>query len=171
MMRNRSSFRRLARDLGGLSRSRIYRHYYRLDRDESRYSIIELGTGQGASTIALALGIVDSGRNGNVQAIDQFYQQGKGIHPAGVKEYGEDAPGINLRACCQNLSDYGVAGRVQVHPTKITDATLDIDTQGPFDMLVMDVDGFIDRDLGLFYDRLPAGGIIVIGDCRDLVNH
>lgn len=41
---------------------------------------------------------------------------------------------------------------------------------GTFDMLVVDVDGYIDRDFSRFFDRIEAEGLIVIDDYRDAVS-
>lgn len=50
-------FEKLAADLRGMLEPRIYHEYYHIAKERSAGSIIELGTGQGASTISFAMGI------------------------------------------------------------------------------------------------------------------
>lgn len=147
-----------------------YRAYYRMARYQSQCSIIELGTGQGASTIALAIGIADAGRDATVQAVDQFYQESDGPHPAGRDAHGDHAADINFLAYRQNLSYFGVESLVGVHRGKTTETVLDREGVGPFDMLVIDVDGYVDRDFSLFFDLVERGGLIVIDDYQLAVN-
>lgn len=169
-MRPRQFFEDLSEQLGGMLSPAVYREYYRLAGHRSQGSIIELGTGQGASTIALAAGLADSGRDATVQAVDQFHQYDKGPHPAGIKEHGQNATDLNLRSYRENLSRFGVEQWVNVHRGKTTDVFIDRDRDGPFYMLVIDVDGYVDRDLAHYFDWIEVGGLIVVDDFRRAVD-
>jgi predicted O-methyltransferase YrrM len=50
-------FEEIRASLAGMIPADVYEEYYRVARDRSRGSLLELGTGQGASTVAFALGI------------------------------------------------------------------------------------------------------------------
>lgn len=151
--------------------ARVYKAYYELARVESRHSVIELGTGQGASSIALTAGIVDSGRCARLLAVDQFSQQNKGPHPASISVDGAATSDINLAAYRKNLHDYGLDQWVDVYPGKTTEVEIPRDEKGPFDVLVIDIDGYVDRDLALFYDWIEPNGLIVIDDYRNTVSN
>lgn len=168
---SRTYFKKLTAGVGGMLSPDVYREYYIIAKERSSGSIIELGTGQGASTIAFALGVRDSGRNAKVYAIDEFFQYGvDGPHPAGVKEYGDKAIDINLNSFRENMRKSGVEDYVEVIAGKTDEITFDSSRSGRYDVLAIDVDGYIDRDLSIFYDRIVDGGILIIDDYRDQVN-
>lgn len=161
----------LSGDAGGMLPWRTYRDYYEFARNHSGCSIVELGTGRGASTIALAAGLKDSGREGFVHAVDQFFQHAPGgPHPASLREYGEATVDMNLTAFRDNLSRFHVKDKVKAQVSRTTDALIDPASDGPFDMLVIDVDGYVDRDLEKYFDYLEHGSLIIIDDYRDSVN-
>jgi methylase of polypeptide subunit release factors len=64
-------FEGIRASLNGMLQAEVYEEYYRIARHRSQGSILELGTGQGAS-VAFALGVKDSGRFARVIAIDEF---------------------------------------------------------------------------------------------------
>jgi predicted O-methyltransferase YrrM len=150
---------------------RVYRHYDTIARYCSDGTIIELGAGQGASTIALARGIRDAGRAGKVCVVDQFCQDGdKGPHPAGTRKFGSRAVGINIESFWDNIRRYEVEDFVEVYVGKTDEVENDFGSFPCCDVLVIDVDGYVNRDLSVFYNYVVNNGIIIIDDCVNIVN-
>lgn len=168
---NLKYFKKLAAETGGMLSPRVYRKYYKIAKLYSEGSVLELGAGQGAGTIAFALGIRDAGRCSKVLAVDQFYQKSdRGPHPAGTAMHGDEAVQINAKSFRENLSKYGVEEFVDVYVGKTDEVEIDFSTIPRCDVLVIDIDGMIDRDLAMYYDRIPDGGIVIIDDYKNYVN-
>lgn len=156
--------------LNGMLPAEVYEEYYRIARYRSRASILELGTGQGAGTVAFALGIKDSGRSARVIAIDQFSQNVHGPHPASRKMHGDDTVSLNLRAFEEGLRRYRVQDCVDTLVGQTVDVDVNAASHGEVDVLAIDVDGMLDRDLNLFYDLISSGGLLILDDCADTIN-
>jgi len=142
-----------------------YVELYRLASSVPRGDILDVGVGQGATTIAYALGL----RHGRVYAVDQFLQKRSGPHRYSSQSNPEDAVERNVEVFRSHLRQYGVADRV----TEIVGTTDEVADKVPsrsLGLLSIDVDGHIDRDLGHFYDIVLPSGHIVIDDYRDSVN-
>lgn len=168
---NLSQFKELKKTLGGMLDPAVYYKYYVIAKEHSRGSIIELGAGQGASTAALALGLRDSGRKARLIAVDQFSQHGTGgPHPASISVDGSRASELNYASFKKNLRRYGVENLVDIYVGRTDEVNVDEDALRRCDMMVIDLDGMLDRDFGVFYDYIADGGIIVIDDYRDSVN-
>lgn len=168
---NLKYFKKLAAETGGMLSPRVYRKYYKIAKLYSEGAVLELGTGQGAGTIAFALGIRDAGRCSKVLAVDQFYQKNdRGPHPAGTAMHGDEAVRINAKSFRENLSKHGVEEFVDVYVGKTDEVEIDFSTIPRCDVLVIDIDGMIDRDLAIYYDIIPKGGLIIIDDYKKYVN-
>jgi hypothetical protein len=166
----RHDFEAVRASLNGMLPAEVYEEYYRIARYRSHTSILELGTGQGAGTVAFALGIKDSGRSARVIAIDQFSQNVQGPHPASRSTHGEDTVPLNLRAFEEGLRKYRVHDCVDIHVGKTVDVDLNPESCGEVDVLAIDVDGMLDRDLGLFYGRISGEGLLILDDYADTIN-
>jgi hypothetical protein len=166
----RHDFEDVRASLNGMLPAEVYEEYYRIARYRSHASILELGTGQGAGAVAFALGVKDSGRSARVIAIDQFSQSVQGPHPASRRTHGDDTVPLNLRAFEEGLRKYRVHDCVDIHVGKTVDLDVNPASCGEVDVLAIDVDGMLDRDLYLFYDHVSSGGLLILDDYADTIN-
>ena len=75
----RGYFDALKDDTHGLMPGAVYSELYKLAL-AGKCDVIDVGVGRGATSIAFALGIQESGRASVVHAIDQFSQHSRGPH-------------------------------------------------------------------------------------------
>lgn len=169
-VRDSRFFTTLREELGGIQSARVYKAYYDIAKNEADGSVIELGTGQGGSTISFALGVQDSGRPSRVCAVDRLYQKRvEGPHPASWAEHGEKSIAMNEASIRDNFSRFGVSDIIDLHVGQTTDADIRPEDGEVFSVLAIDVDGRIDRDLAHFFDRIETGGWIIIDDYMELL--
>ncbi len=161
-------FAELKKTTNGMLPANIYREMYQQSLAHSHNDIIDIGVGQGPSSIAFALGIVHSQRTNIVHVIDQFEQVKDGPHRYCTKDFPEGCRLANTEVFLNHVNDYGVDGTIQTYPCRTDEVDLDPDLQA--DILAIDADGLIDRDLGYFFDNLVPGGYIIIDDYADMIN-
>lgn len=157
----------LKESTAGMMKAENYLELYRIALHATG-NVIDIGTGQGATTIAYALGLRDSGREAQVHAIDQFFQVARGPHRYNKLDYPDDCVERNVSVYNDHLRRIGVADLVITH----VGTTDEVAARFPdirCGVLSIDVDGHIDRDLGHFYDLVVPGGTIVIDDCKDTI--
>jgi len=152
----------LKAEAAGMLDPAVYRELYRLGRDAPDLDVVEIGGAAGAGTIALALGMKESGKHSGVIVAEK-------LEGGSRLEVGDRA--ANLRHIEGNFEKFGVAGQVRLFPREVTLQT------GPeiaalvrtkeIAALVHDADGRIDRDFLLFWPLLREGGAIVIDDYAD----
>lgn len=163
-------FDTLKSSTNGMLRAGIYRRMYKLSLEQGHSDVIDIGVGRGASSIAFALGILHGGRADRVHVIDQFTQVRSGphlhsesTHPVGCRE-------ANTEVFLGNVRRYGVEEALRVYPGTTDEVAGHLDADLEADILSIDADGNIDRDLGYFFDRVSLGGWVIIDDCADMVN-
>jgi predicted O-methyltransferase YrrM len=144
----------------------VYQQLHLLAKSLTYGDVLDIGVGQGATTIAYALGM----NHGKVIALDQFFQvRSANPHRFTLKDHPSDAVELNVQVFTAHLVRYGVANRVTTL-VGTTDAMADSVPKSELGILSIDVDGHIDRDLSHFYDRVCEGGMIVIDDYWNGVN-
>jgi predicted O-methyltransferase YrrM len=120
-------------------------------------NFLEVGTAHGAATIALALGAKSAGLGVRIQTIDRLGGEFSSRSAFGSVEQNKSRVEANFTRANvdENISlfvgttdEFVLAGR---KPERI-------------DLLMLDADGRIDRDLLHFYDVLSPGAVIVIDD-------
>jgi hypothetical protein len=155
----------------GMQPVSVYREYYDCARALTRGHVADLGTGQGGSTIAYALGLLagSGGTRQKVLAFDQFYQYKTGPHPYNASELGDRSVELNLESFRSNLAEFNVNQIVDVFPGKL-EVLPEALIGAEIGLLSLDTDGYIDRDFALFFDNVSPAGVIVIDDYADLVN-
>lgn len=163
-------FAELKDTTNGMLPAGTYRRMYKLALEQSRSSIIDIGVGQGASSIAFALGIAHSGRNNMVHVIDQFDQARRGPHRYSKKERPEDCREANTEVFRDHVRRYGVESLINLHPGRTDEVLDDFPSDIEADILSIDVDGHVDRDLAFFFDHIALGGWIVLDDYKDSIN-
>lgn len=124
--------------------------------------IIELGSWQGRSTIALAQACADS-ENGVVHAVDTF--AGNPGHESNYTVGADDLSDLesNFR---RNVTDAGLSDRVRVYPMRSSQAASEIDAAS-VRMLYIDAEHAyepVKEELELYADKLAPGGLLTFDD-------
>jgi predicted O-methyltransferase YrrM len=117
--------------------------------------IVEVDTAHGAATIAMATGCKAAGAAFHLYTADPFSGFSSRAALGGVED--------NLRVVDATLRQFGVADCVTVVVGTVIDLLPRIPA-GAVELLLIDADGRIDRDLAAIYDRLSPGAGIVIDD-------
>jgi precorrin-6B methylase 2 len=120
-------------------------------------TFVEIGTSQGAATIAMALGAKAAGKTFRIYSVDNFIL---GSRPKGA------SPEEKMAIIRQGYEAFGVADSIE------TIAGTSADLPGPaqlprVDLLLIDADGRIDRDLALLHERLAPDAPVIVDDIDD----
>jgi predicted O-methyltransferase YrrM len=146
--------RRAAAVAAGMLPIPVYRELFELAAVGG--TIVEIGTAHGAGTIAMALGAKESGRAFHVYTVDPFEGE---FSSRG--QYG--SPSQNAEIVKRHLSVFGVADDVTVI-AGTSETLVRTNPVTGIDLLLLDADGCIDRDLAILYDRLSPSCTIGIDD-------
>ncbi|WP_457093005.1 class I SAM-dependent methyltransferase [Microvirga sp. P5_D2] len=141
------NFRKIAIQCDGMLSPAIYQHIYEAARTSEGGLMVEVGTAHGAATVALALGLRDSGRSGRVVTF------GRG----------------HLEIVKRNLRDFGVENLVEVVMGDVGDTASAVPHSAKISVLMLDADGRIDRDFIEFFNRVVPQGVVIIDDCVDVM--
>jgi len=127
---------------------------------ERPQQILEIGTAHGAGTIAMALGAESLSLPTRIQTVDTLAALPD--IPSSRAEYGDaQANEVIVR---DNFRRAGVEGRISLFVGRSDAFAMSGSLDAPIDMLVLDADGRIDRDLLLFRDRMTHDCLIVVDD-------
>jgi predicted O-methyltransferase YrrM len=144
---------------GGMLPLAVYVKLIEMARTCGGGTIVEIGTAQGAATIALAHGARAGGRPFRVFTSDPF-DRGTRLLVGDVAE--------NEALVRSGFERFGVTDNIHL---VIGETAALIAEADPYEirLLLIDADGQIDRDLSLLYDRLAHDGLIAIDDVDDAV--
>jgi len=152
----------LKADARGMLHPKVYRELYHLARGLPDQDIVEIGGAAGAGSIALALGIRDSGKAARVIVIEKL--EGGSRLDIGTRW-------DNLHLIEQNFSNHGVREQICLFPHELTfengGGVKALVRNSTLAALVHDADGRVDRDIFLFWNLLRENGSIVIDDYAD----
>lgn len=151
-------FAEIRRRCHGMMRIDVYEAIYHAALNSPGSTFVEIGTGHGAGTVCLALGMRDSGRDGVVYTFDRFEGGSR-------KAYGDASQNENITR--EALEAFGVSDTVKVTAGDISETFGAVPDEADIGLLMLDVDGRIDRDFGAFFDRVLPGGTIIIDDMAD----
>lgn len=158
---HRRFFELKARTHGMLS-PLVYRKLYLLARSLPDLDVVEIGGASGAGSIALALGMAESGKRSRLIVVEKL-QGGSRARYGGYPE--------NLNAITSNFREFGVEDRIVLFPHELTlqngRDVLALITTPELAAFVHDADGRLDRDFRLFWPRLRPGGLIIVDDYAD----
>jgi hypothetical protein len=127
----------------------VYRRIHDTAAAAGGGTFVEIGTSNGAATIALALGGKAGGKAFRILTVDRF-QAGKGIPGATVSE--------RAQSVRRRFERFGVVDSIEIVAGTAADLVERHDPRA-IGLLLLDTDGRIERELALLYDRLaPAGG-------------
>lgn len=138
----------------------VYRELYDTVLQTHPKTIIEIGTAHGAAAIAMAIGAKDTGTLTRIFAVDVFEETES--TPSSRGSFGTVER--NLEIIHANLQRAGVENYVEVLPQSSSDFANSRLAPSRVDILVLDADGRIDRDLLLFGNSLVDGAIVILDD-------
>lgn len=120
-------------------------------------NVVEVGTAHGAATIALALGAKNAGIQVRIHTIDRL-----GGKFSSRAQYGSVKQ--NKEIVLRNFARAGVAECISLFVGSTDEFVASGRCPERIDLLMLDADGRIDRDLLHFYNLLSAKAMIVIDD-------
>lgn len=150
---DRPDFRAIKFRANGMLDPSVYEHIWQLARTANA-NVLEVGTAHGAATIAAALGLPPGLR---VRTIDRLVG-GSRAH------YGDKE--ANEKIIRSNFAHFGVSDKIDLFVGDSIGAARELDEAERFDILILDADGMIDRDLRLFWRFLNPRAKIVIDDVK-----
>lgn len=122
--------------------------------------ILEIGTAHGAGTIAMALGAESVAAATQIQTVDTL--QVLPDIPSSRAVYGDAK--ANEAIVRRNFRSAGVEDRVALHVGRSDEFAACLPDGVSIDMLMLDADGRIDRDLLLFSASMAPDCLVVIDD-------
>lgn len=149
----------------GMLSQQVYEQIYQTAYEAKQGNIVEVGTAHGAATIALALGLKDSGKQSKVYTFEKI-TGGSREQYGGIDE--------NTKIIQENFKESHVESSVELF---IGDVETEYEKlrkkvefiSQPISLLMLDADGSIDRDFSYFYNQLLPGSTIIIDDCDDRI--
>ena len=153
-------FRKIKETAYGLMSTENYRNLYRNALSVTEGEIVEIGPARGASTIALALA---SKRNPNIKqiiSIDTFRESWSLKTWDNIEENIQDLKDhLSAFECC-DLVHIMIAGHEDIGVVE----------KFPISMMFIDADGSLDRDFTKYYHMLLPGALVVVDDCKGILN-
>lgn len=155
-------WKNLKASASGMLSPAVYRELYRTALNAPDLDIVEIGGAAGAGSIALALGMKESGKRSHLIVAEKL--EGGSRSDIGGRS-------ANLEIIEDNFRKFDVREYVKLFTREVTwesgaEIVSMVDT-GEIGALVLDADGRIDRDFSLFWPMLVPGAAIVIDDYRE----
>ena len=132
----------------------VYRRIHDTAAAAGGGTFVEIGTSNGAATIALALGGKAGGKAFRILTVDRF-QAGKGVPGATVSE--------RAQSVRRRFERFGVVDSIEIVAGTAADLVERHDPRA-IGLLLLDTDGRIDLELALLYDRLAPACPIIVDD-------
>lgn len=144
----------------GMLPRHVYQKIYDTALRNSGGSFIEVGAAHAAATVCLASALRDSMRDGKVYSFEK-------IMGGSRERFGDFA--TNQRIIEDNLSHFGVRDRVEMTFGDVRECAGKVPPGDGYGLMMLDADGRIDRDFGLFFNMLRPGADVIIDDVADYV--
>jgi predicted O-methyltransferase YrrM len=148
------------RRANGMLPESVYSELWELSGRIGGGTYLEVGTAHGGATIALALGAKEAGHSVTINTIDRL-----GGKFSSRSRYG--SPEDNRAIIEGNFRFAGVADCISLFVGSTEQFVSQGNCPRNINLLMLDADGMIDRDLAYFYNLLPPGAPIVIDDIDD----
>lgn len=132
----------------------VYRRLYESAAASGGGTFVEIGTSQGAATLAMALGAKAAGIDYRIVTVDAHFV---GSRPRAKSE--SEKKTIVRRG----FEAFGVSDRIDL-VIGTTEEMLAIADPSDIALVLIDADGRIDRDLAALWDRMRAGCVVAIDD-------
>jgi hypothetical protein len=149
--------RQLVQSANGLMPQSVYEEIWKVARTAKGPNFVEVGTAHGAATIALALGAKSGGVNVHIHTIDKMAGKFSSRARFGSTE-------VNYGIAVRNFENAGVADSIQLFIGSTDEFIATDQCPKSIDLLMLDADGRIDRDLMHFYSRMTPDSLLIIDD-------
>lgn len=146
----------------GMLPSAVYKAIFEAASLAPGPNFVEVGTGHGASAIALALGAKLAGVNAHVHTIDCL-----GGRFSSRSRFGSVESNKNI--IFRNFEEAGVQDCITLQVGTAEEFAGSAECPSQIHLLLLDADGRIDRDLLCFGDAISHNAIIIIDDVDDNV--
>ena len=143
----------------GMLTADVYQRVFDTAFSAEGTTFIEVGTAHAAATVCLALGLKASGRTGTIYSFEKIVG-GSRERFGGVDR--------NIKIIEDNLCHFGVRDYVELVVGDVSETHSRVPAGQAIDLLMLDADGMIDRDVRLFYDLLQPACPIIIDDVADV---
>ncbi|RYY02201.1 MAG: hypothetical protein EOO53_14295 [Gammaproteobacteria bacterium] len=158
-MSRKNFFRHLAIACDGMLAPCVYEEIFFLASTLTEKNILEIGTASGASSIAAGIGLHFSEPKGKVITIDK--------HTGGSRAKYFSAE-ESLQIVRKNIRAWNLDEIVFPVVAKSGDQ-INTGFNGPIDMMILDADGKINRDILQWKDYCVSDLLLVIDDCENLI--
>ncbi|WP_164103342.1 class I SAM-dependent methyltransferase [Candidatus Laterigemmans baculatus] len=158
----REKMRILVRTANGMLSREVYDALFDTAKVFGGGQIVEVGTAHGAATIALGLGAAAAGTAADILTVDKM-----GGEFSTRRRYG--TPEQNSEIALRNFQAAKLESRVELFVGGLEDLELARGVPESIDLLMLDADGRIDRDLLILYPKIAADAPIIIDDCDENV--
>ena len=138
----------------------VYEAFHDVVATDGPNLALEIGTAHGAATIALALGSLSSGKSLTIFTVDTFASTD--YAPSSRAKFGDEKS--NLAIVQAHFRRVGIEKLINVFVGSSDDFAEQIRLPEKIDLLLLDADGRIDRDLLLFRECLQDDAMIIIDD-------
>jgi len=141
----------------------VYENIHTAAASAGGSTFVEIGTAHGAATIALALGARTAGREAVIYSVDRLGGAFSSRSAFGSVDQN--------RAIVQgNFERAGVSQNIKLFVGTAEEFFLADTCPQSIDLLLLDADGRIDRDLNYFYSRMKPGTPIIIDDADENIH-
>jgi hypothetical protein len=147
----------LAKSANGMLPLEVYEEICRTSAASKPRLIVEIGTAHGAATIALGLGAMSKNSEVLIKTVDKL-----GGRFSSRSAYGDVE--TNRAIVESNFERAGISGNVRLFVGDPDDFAAQLDPNEQIDLLMLDADGRIDRDLLNLYPQLAIGAPVIIDD-------
>ena len=144
----------------GMLPASVYQRIYDVARAAPGKVFVEVGAAHGAGTVCLASAMRDSGRDGKIYSFERIVGGSR-------EKFGTFDENVEILK--GNLRHFELENFVELVIGDVAETHAAVPASAEIGVLMLDVDGRIDRDIGLFYDRVIAGGDIIIDDVAEKV--
>jgi predicted O-methyltransferase YrrM len=141
----------------GMLPKEVYEEIYQASAARRPRLIVEIGTAHGAATIALGLGAMTQNSEVSIKTVDKL-----GGRFSSRSAYGDVE--TNRAIVERNFAQAGMSDKVQLFVGDPDEFAAKLDPNEQIDLLMLDADGRIDRDLLNLYPQLAIGAPVIIDD-------
>jgi hypothetical protein len=149
---------KVKRICNGMLPTEVYSALYEEAYHAPKEIFVEVGTAHAAATVSLAMGLRDSGRKGKVYTFEKVIGGSR-------EKFGSIDE--NTEIIKRNLQTFNVDNLVVLTIGDVAETADVLPKDITIGLLCLDADGAIDRDFGLFFNRLANEAPIIVDDSRD----
>src|SRR5262245_33312900 len=161
-IQNHEILKNVSSSANGMLPIDVYEAIFEAGRKSNGGTFVEIGTAHGAATIALALGAIEGKKPFRIYTVDPFSGKFSSRTKYGTAE-------DNERIVRELFRKFHVANYVTI----VKGTSYDLVEQhaiDSIDILLMDADGRIDRDLALLLSRLSDQTLIIVDDLAGITH-